>query len=129
MNNDTRWNSTYLMISRALVKQGDIRAFLVHPEVDKWLPEAGMLKGDDWRLLAAGMDILRTGIESIDSFDAKSYEYRIERAQAFDRKSIDLVERVTRFAETHARLVLASLLEPVNRPLAVPDATERDLSS
>jgi gag-polypeptide of LTR copia-type len=26
----------------------------------------------------AGMDILRMGIESIDSFDAKSYEYRIE---------------------------------------------------
>ncbi|KAM4067617.1 hypothetical protein HRG_001494 [Hirsutella rhossiliensis] len=26
----------------------------------------------------SGMDILRTGIESIDSFDAKSYEYRIE---------------------------------------------------
>uniref|UniRef100_A0A0D2XRD4 Uncharacterized protein n=1 Tax=Fusarium oxysporum (strain Fo5176) TaxID=660025 RepID=A0A0D2XRD4_FUSOF len=47
MNNDTRWNSTYLMISRALVKQGDIRAFLVHPEVEKWLPEADMLKGDD----------------------------------------------------------------------------------
>jgi hypothetical protein len=40
------------------------------------------------------MDILRNGIESIDSFDAKSYEYRIERAQAFDRKSIDSVERV-----------------------------------
>uniref|UniRef100_A0A0D2XSY6 HAT C-terminal dimerisation domain-containing protein n=1 Tax=Fusarium oxysporum (strain Fo5176) TaxID=660025 RepID=A0A0D2XSY6_FUSOF len=52
MNNDTRWNSTYLMISRALIKQGDIRAFLVHPEVEKWLPEADMLKGDDWRLLA-----------------------------------------------------------------------------
>ncbi|RYC78584.1 hypothetical protein BFJ63_vAg18542 [Fusarium oxysporum f. sp. narcissi] len=52
MNNDTRWNSTYLMISRALVKQGDIRAFLVHPEVEKWLPEADMLKGNDWRLLA-----------------------------------------------------------------------------
>ncbi|KAF6525877.1 hypothetical protein HZS61_011672 [Fusarium oxysporum f. sp. conglutinans] len=52
MNNDTRWNSTYLMISRALVKQGDIRAFLVHSEVEKWLPEADMLKGDDWRLLA-----------------------------------------------------------------------------
>ncbi|KAF5268120.1 hypothetical protein FOXYS1_993, partial [Fusarium oxysporum] len=51
MNNDTRWNSTYLVISRALVKQGDIRAFLVHPEVEKWLPEADMLKGDDWRLL------------------------------------------------------------------------------
>jgi hypothetical protein len=51
MNNDTRWNSTYFMISRALVKQGDIRAFLAHPEVEKWLPEADLLKGDDWRLL------------------------------------------------------------------------------
>ncbi|KAF5597260.1 transposase [Fusarium pseudocircinatum] len=47
MNNDTRWNSTYLMISRALVKQEDIRVFLVHPDVEKWLPEADMLKGDD----------------------------------------------------------------------------------
>jgi hypothetical protein len=45
MNSDTRWNSTYLMISQVLVKQGDIRAFLVHPEVEKWLPEADMLKG------------------------------------------------------------------------------------
>ena len=58
MNNDTRWNSTYLMISRALVKQGDIRAFLVHPEVEKWLPEADMLRGDDWRLLAEIKHIL-----------------------------------------------------------------------
>ncbi|KAF5696988.1 transposase [Fusarium mundagurra] len=58
MNNDTRWNSTYLMISRALVKQGDIRAFLVHPEVEKWLPEADMLKGDDWRLLTEIKHIL-----------------------------------------------------------------------
>ncbi|KAI8404300.1 hypothetical protein FOFC_15795 [Fusarium oxysporum] len=58
MNNDTRWNSTYFMIPRALVKQGDIRAFLVHPEVEKWLPEADMLKGDDWRLLAEIKHIL-----------------------------------------------------------------------
>ncbi|PNP86372.1 hypothetical protein FNYG_00288 [Fusarium nygamai] len=58
MNNDTRWNSTYLMISRALIKQGDIRAFLVHPEVEKWLPEADMLKADDWRLLAEIKHIL-----------------------------------------------------------------------
>ncbi|KAL3588197.1 hypothetical protein FPOAC2_14096 [Fusarium poae] len=38
--------------------------------------------GNPWRISAlvdnSGMDILRTGIESIDSFDAKSYEYRIE---------------------------------------------------
>jgi hypothetical protein len=58
MNNDTRWNSTYFMTSRALVKQGDIRAFLVHPEVEKWLPEADMLKGDDWRFLAEIKNIL-----------------------------------------------------------------------
>ncbi|EXK25883.1 hypothetical protein FOMG_17497 [Fusarium oxysporum f. sp. melonis 26406] len=58
MNNGTRWNSTYLMISRALVKHGDIRAFLVHPEVERWLPEADMLKGDDWRLLAEIKHIL-----------------------------------------------------------------------
>ncbi|KAJ0134191.1 Uncharacterized protein HZ326_22759 [Fusarium oxysporum f. sp. albedinis] len=45
MNSDTRWNSTYLMISRVLVKQGDIRAFLVHPEVEKWLPEANITQG------------------------------------------------------------------------------------
>ncbi|KAH7459261.1 hypothetical protein FOMA001_g20088 [Fusarium oxysporum f. sp. matthiolae] len=59
MNNDTRWNSTYLMISRALVKQGDIRAFLVYLEVERWLPEADMLKGDDWRLLAEIKYILK----------------------------------------------------------------------
>jgi hypothetical protein len=52
MNNDTRCNFTYLMIFRAFVKQGDIRASLVHPEVEKRLPEADMLKGNDWRLLA-----------------------------------------------------------------------------
>ncbi|KAJ3454567.1 hypothetical protein MRS44_013167 [Fusarium solani] len=58
MNNDTRWNSIYLMISRALVKQGDIRAFLVHPDVERWLPEADTLKGDDWRLLEEVKHIL-----------------------------------------------------------------------
>ena len=31
---------------------GSIGAFLVHPEVEKWLPEANMFKGNDWRLLA-----------------------------------------------------------------------------
>ncbi|PNP53253.1 hypothetical protein FNYG_15776 [Fusarium nygamai] len=56
MNNDKRWNSTY-DLSR-LVKQGDIRAFLAHPEMEKWLPEADMLKGDDWRLLTEIKHIL-----------------------------------------------------------------------
>jgi hypothetical protein len=58
MDNDTRWNSTYLMISRALAKQGDIRAFLVHPEVERWLPGGNVLKGDDWRLLAEVKHVL-----------------------------------------------------------------------
>ncbi|KNB04727.1 hypothetical protein FOXG_19384 [Fusarium oxysporum f. sp. lycopersici 4287] len=52
MNNEIKLISTYLMISRALVKQGDIKTFLVHPAVEKWLPEADVLKGDDWRPLA-----------------------------------------------------------------------------
>ncbi|EXL65646.1 hypothetical protein FOPG_18135 [Fusarium oxysporum f. sp. conglutinans race 2 54008] len=58
MNNDTGWNSTYLMISRAFLKQGDIGASLVHPEVAKWLLEADMLKGNDWRLLAETKHII-----------------------------------------------------------------------
>jgi len=52
MNNDTRWNSTYLMISRALLKQGDIRAFFIHPDVEGSLPQEDVLTADDWRLLA-----------------------------------------------------------------------------
>lgn len=52
MNNDTRWNSTYLMISRALLKQGDIRAFFIHPDVEGRLPQEDILTADEWRLLA-----------------------------------------------------------------------------
>ncbi|KAI5455871.1 hypothetical protein BGZ63DRAFT_397511 [Mariannaea sp. PMI_226] len=44
LDNDTRWNSTYLMISRALIKQEDIKAFLVHPEVERYLPEGDVLE-------------------------------------------------------------------------------------
>ncbi|EGU83980.1 hypothetical protein FOXB_05506 [Fusarium oxysporum f. sp. conglutinans Fo5176] len=62
MNNDTRWNSTYLMISRALVKQGDIRAFLVHPEVEKmgWGSEGG--NGRLWEVMT-GMEYLLEHLE------------------------------------------------------------------
>jgi hypothetical protein len=62
MSNDTRWNSTYLMISRALVKQGDIRAFLVHPDVEGCIPQDDVLKGDDWKLLAEVKHILSHSI-------------------------------------------------------------------
>ncbi|TQW01624.1 hypothetical protein IF2G_10859 [Cordyceps javanica] len=58
MDNNTRWNSTYLMISRALVKQNDLRAFLVHPEVEGSLPQEDILSADDWRLLGEVKHIL-----------------------------------------------------------------------
>ncbi|TQW01723.1 NYN domain-containing protein [Cordyceps javanica] len=58
MNNNTRWNSTYLMISRALVKQNDLRAFMVHPDVEGSLPQEDILSADDWRLLGEVKHIL-----------------------------------------------------------------------
>lgn len=58
MDNNTRWNSTYLMISRALVKQGDVRAFMVHPDVEGNLPQDDVLNADDWRLLGEVKHIL-----------------------------------------------------------------------
>ncbi|KAM3519811.1 hypothetical protein MY4038_009655 [Beauveria bassiana] len=58
MDNNTRWNSTYLMISRAFVKQNDLRAFLVHPNVEGSLPQEDILSADDWRLLGEVKHIL-----------------------------------------------------------------------
>ena len=58
MDNNTRWNSTYLMIARALVKQNDLRAFLVHPDVEGSLPQEDVLSADDWRLLGEVNHIL-----------------------------------------------------------------------
>jgi hypothetical protein len=58
IDNNTRWNSTYLMISRALLKQGDIRAFMVHPDVEGNLPREDILNADDWRLLGEIKHIL-----------------------------------------------------------------------
>ncbi|KAM0738258.1 hypothetical protein ACQRIT_007450 [Beauveria bassiana] len=58
MDNNTRWNSTYLMISRALVKQNDLRAFMVHPNVEGSLPKEDVLNADDWRLLGEVKHVL-----------------------------------------------------------------------
>ncbi|KJZ69618.1 hypothetical protein HIM_10981 [Hirsutella minnesotensis 3608] len=56
MDNDTRWNSTYLMIERALRKQNDIRAFLFSLEgeagASKRIPADDILTNEDWRVLA-----------------------------------------------------------------------------
>ena len=46
------------MISRELLKQGDTRTFLVHPDVEGWLPQGDLLQGDDWKLLAEVKHIL-----------------------------------------------------------------------
>ncbi|OHW95676.1 transposase-like protein [Colletotrichum incanum] len=62
-NNDTRWNSTYLMIERALRKQTDIRAFIFALEGEqdkaKRIPAEDILSNDDWCVLGEVNEILR----------------------------------------------------------------------
>jgi hypothetical protein len=62
LNNETRWNSTYLMIERALKKQGEIQAFLAKnkSELDpqRRVPEEDLLTYEDWRLLIELKEIL-----------------------------------------------------------------------
>jgi hypothetical protein len=62
-NNDTRWNSTYLMIKRALQKQADINSFIFSLESDtdeqNTLPAEDRLSHDDWRMLAEIMQLLQ----------------------------------------------------------------------
>jgi hypothetical protein len=55
MNNGTRWNSTYMMIEKALRKQTDIRAFLfaLQEEQDevRRIPADDLLSSEGWRVL------------------------------------------------------------------------------
>ncbi|CCE35404.1 uncharacterized protein CPUR_06833 [Claviceps purpurea 20.1] len=61
-NNDTRWNSTYKMIERALVMREQISKFLVvnnlEPESSRKAPEDCQLDGEDWKLLIELKDLL-----------------------------------------------------------------------
>jgi hypothetical protein len=54
-NNSTRWNSTYLMIERALRKRDDINSFVsgldLESDDDKRIPDADKLTADDWKSL------------------------------------------------------------------------------
>ncbi|KAF6803238.1 transposase-like protein, partial [Colletotrichum plurivorum] len=53
LSNDTRWNSTYLMIERALQKKSHLQSFLLQRQVsgDGQIPLEAHLTGDDWLVL------------------------------------------------------------------------------
>ncbi|RKK90542.1 hypothetical protein BFJ68_g16425 [Fusarium oxysporum] len=63
MNNETRWNSTYMMIERALRKQTDIRAFLFAIQEEeneaRRIPADDILSSEDWRVLGEVNEILK----------------------------------------------------------------------
>lgn len=56
LNNDTRWNSTYLMIDRAIKKKNHIQSFLVQLQLSEGeghkISTEDFLTAEDWRLLA-----------------------------------------------------------------------------
>ncbi|KAG6996264.1 hypothetical protein FocnCong_v015168 [Fusarium oxysporum f. sp. conglutinans] len=58
LNNETRWNSTYMMIKRALRKQTDIRAYIFalegEKDEEKRIPADDILSNEDWRVLGWG---------------------------------------------------------------------------
>ena len=63
LNNETRWNSTYMMIERALRKRTDIRAFIFALEGEqdeaKRIPADDILSNEDWRVLGEVNAILK----------------------------------------------------------------------
>lgn len=63
MNNEMQWNSTFLMIERALRKQTDIMAFLFslqdEQDTGRRIPADDMLSNEDWRVLGEVHEILK----------------------------------------------------------------------
>ncbi|KAL7755641.1 hypothetical protein ACKLNR_014168 [Fusarium oxysporum f. sp. zingiberi] len=61
-NNATRWNSTYMMIERALVKQSELNSFIqelgLEADGSKRVPTADVLTSDDWKVLREVSHIL-----------------------------------------------------------------------
>jgi hypothetical protein len=61
-NNATRWNSTYMMIERALVKQSELNSFIqelgLEADASKRVPTADILTSDDWKILREVSHIL-----------------------------------------------------------------------
>ncbi|KAK6860864.1 hypothetical protein PG995_004500 [Apiospora arundinis] len=62
LNNETRWNSTYLMIDRAILKRDDVEAFLIKNQLDpdftRRIPSDDVLVAEDWKLLVELRDAL-----------------------------------------------------------------------
>ncbi|KAI8416996.1 hypothetical protein FOFC_03309 [Fusarium oxysporum] len=61
-NNATRWNSTYMMIERALIKQSELNSFIqdlgLEADASKRVPAADILTPDDWKVLREVSHIL-----------------------------------------------------------------------
>ncbi|KAL9561281.1 hypothetical protein ACKAV7_014743 [Fusarium commune] len=61
-NNATRWNSTYMMIERALIKQSELNSFIqdlgLEEDASKRIPTADVLTSDDWKVLREVSHIL-----------------------------------------------------------------------
>ncbi|KAF6528032.1 hypothetical protein HZS61_008334 [Fusarium oxysporum f. sp. conglutinans] len=61
-NNATRWNSTYMMIERALLKQSELNSFIqelgLEADASRRVPTADILTSDDWKVLREVSHIL-----------------------------------------------------------------------
>ncbi|CVL09149.1 uncharacterized protein FMAN_15429 [Fusarium mangiferae] len=61
-NNATRWNSTFMMIERALVKQSELNSFIqelgLEADASRRVPTADILTSDDWKVLREVSHIL-----------------------------------------------------------------------
>jgi len=63
-DNNTRWNSTYLMITRAWEKQAEIASFILkldreEKNADKRIPPGDKLTDEDWKVLAEIREVLK----------------------------------------------------------------------
>jgi hypothetical protein len=61
-NNATRWNSTYMMIERALIKQSELNNFIqelgLEADASRRVPMADILTSDNWKVLREVSHIL-----------------------------------------------------------------------
>ncbi|KAI8650877.1 Dimer-Tnp-hAT domain-containing protein [Fusarium keratoplasticum] len=66
-NNATRWNSTYMMIERALIKQSELNSFIqelgLEADASRRVPTADILTSDDWKVLRGGMEFILEHLE------------------------------------------------------------------